>query len=194
MKGANKVGTGLTPVRVERSKTWDLEFHNDHITYKSYPLFTSSLVNHPVVDASIIGEIDPDGAPPTLRLKSELLFVPAPRQEELRRFAARNGIPIRRRFDARMFILEPFLDTEFDEIQKEKTLAALEAHGVGRSEVKQIRMRVGRRMLWYTTMTWEWVYYGLFDVLTVMQPLLSGRASYRRFYSEAMEVALRSYR
>jgi hypothetical protein len=178
-------------VLIERFGIWGAQIDDDRICYHSYPLFPASVLSRPVIDASMIGEVNPNDCPPTIRLKSELLFLPPSHREPLRSFAAQMGIPVKNRFDIWGAILEPFLDTEVDE---SRHLAALVAHGVSETEVEQIRKRVGGRMFWHTFRTWEWVYYGLYDVLTVMQPSFFGKTSFRRFYSEAMEIALRSYR
>lgn len=164
------------------------------ISYRRYPFFPASVREHPLVEPSVIGEVNPDGNPPTIRLKREILFVPASQREELRHFARQNGIPVRRRYDVWEGLLQPFLDAEFDAAERQATIAELERHGVGRAEVDEVRGLVGRRMIFYTCLTWEWAHYGLYDVLQVMHPLFPGKKRFRRFYSRAMDLALRAYR
>lgn len=134
------------------------------------------------IPAESLTEICVGWAPPAVRTREgEFLFIEAPHAAQLAAFGERNGVPFVRREDVWSLILEPFLDTEFGADARERTLARLGACGVPRDEVASIRERVEWRMLALTAVTWEWVYYGLYDVLTVMRST--------DFYAYAMRIA-----
>ncbi|MBU1534870.1 hypothetical protein KKF84_06095 [Myxococcota bacterium] len=92
------------------------------------------------VPYSEIESIDPNAFPPELRLHSgEVIFIPATHKEELEVIAANNGIEICSRINLWSGILEPFLDTEFDDEHTERTIQWLEENGVSREEVLVFR-------------------------------------------------------
>jgi hypothetical protein len=87
-------------------------------------------------------------------------------------------------------ILDPFLDTELDEDYLAQAAETMKRNGVSQSEVDEMRNLVGTRMRILTFHTWEWVYYGLFDVLTQMSPLTFTTGwSFEDFYVHALALA-----
>jgi hypothetical protein len=134
--------------------------------------------------ARAISEVCVGWAPPALRtIEGEFVFVPAPRVRLLADFATRHGIPFVRREDVWALVLEVFLDTEFGPENDARTLRRLGELGIDREEVERIRGRVRAPMMALTAWTWEWVHYGLFDVLEVMRPFDP------EFYRHAMALA-----
>lgn len=175
----------------------EIRFHDDEIEFCSYYYPPASVYPSAKIAGSDIREIDPDCAPPEVRIEGEILFVPATMREELRRFAHRHSIPIVKRIDVWDLLLEPFLDTEFNEDQQKRTLDTLEECRISRDESEVIRRFVADAMMAYnfTSALWEWVHLGLFDALEAFRGVLSGRLyrlaprEYREFYWRAMEIA-----
>lgn len=140
-------------------------------------------------------EVDPKASPPEVRIAGETLFVSAELRDELARASETHGVPVVRRVDVWGMLLDPFLDTEFDDDVQERTLATLEENGIARAEAEAIRKRVSWAMLHHNAMMWEWVHLGLWDLLEahrnvwirLLRGLTPGR--WRAFYAWAMEIA-----
>jgi hypothetical protein len=101
------------------------------------------------------------------------------------------------RVDVWSLILEPFLDTEFDEQHKQRTLVMLQNNEVSRELCDALRQEFGPAMYHYNfaTFLWDWVHLGLYDLLSAIElgpratlPWRHGR-SFASFYWEAMEIA-----
>lgn len=175
----------------------EIEFQDDAIEFRNYQYPPASIYPSGKISTSEIIEIDPGQTPPEVRIKGEIFFVPATLKEELRRFALEHSIAIVVRVDMWDYLLEPFLDTEFDEDHKERTLRTLEECGVSRNESEEIRRFVADAMIAYnfTSMLWDWTHLGLSDVLDAFRGVLSGRRhrlaprEYEAFYWRAMEIA-----
>lgn len=159
------------------------------IVLERYPFFRRNRGR--TVPAEEISEAIMRWAPPAIRTSDgEFLFVPAQQRDELAEFALRCGIPLVERTDVWSYILEPFLDTAFDEKTRAQTTEILTANGVPEDEVIRMRRLVGSRMWLWTAISWEWCYYGLFDVLCQMKPLgWLRRRRFARFYGQAMDLA-----
>lgn len=175
----------------------EISFHDYGIEFRNYPYQPASIYPSGRISLEAIKESDPDQPPPEIRIEGEILFVPATLREDLRRFALDHSIPIVKRIDIWDLLLDPFLDTEFDDQYKERSLKLLEECGVSREESKQIRRFVAKAMEAYnfTSMLWEWVHLGLFDVLEAFRGVLSGQRhklaprEYEEFYWRAMKIA-----
>lgn len=172
-------------------------FHDDHIEFRNYPYPPSSLYPCGKLSINEIKEVDPDCAPPEIRIAGEILFIPATSKEELREFITKHSIHVVKRIDIWDLLLDPFLDTEFTPEDQERTLRTLEGNGVSRNESEEIREFVADAMEAYnfSSMLWEWVHLGLFDVLEAFRGVLSGSRhelaphQYEEFYWRAMEIA-----
>ncbi len=175
----------------------DIRFGPDDIEFLIYPYPPSSVYPSGKIDYAMIVEIDADAAPPEIRTSREILFIPAPSREELRQAAAAHSLPTVKRIDVWDLLLEPFLDTEFDEEHKERSLRLLEECGIRREESIEIRRFVAEAMVAYNfkSMLWDWCHLGLADALDAFRGVLSGRShrlppdEYETFYWRAMELA-----
>lgn len=175
----------------------DIRFGDDGIEFLSYPYPPSSVYPSGKIDYAAIIEIDADAAPPEIRTSREILFISATMKEELRRAAVANAIPAVKRIDVWDLLLEPFLDTEFNEEDQERTLRLLEECGIEREESIEIRRFVAEAMVAYNfkSMLWDWCHLGLADILDAYRGVLSGRShrlppdEYEAFYWRAMELA-----
>ncbi len=168
---------------------WHASFQEQSLVLRRYPLPRSGRTG--VILATDLVEVCVGWAPPAVRTRSgEFLFVPAPQAPELAAFATKHRLPFVRRADVWAALLEPFLDTQHSPEFEQGTLRFLSEQGLTEEEVAGLRNRVGARMLSLTAVTWEWVYYGLFDVLEAMRPRLfpAGRR-FATFYDEAMAIA-----
>jgi hypothetical protein len=158
------------------------------ITFQSYPFDHASVHPHASIRYEEIRDVDPSAIPPEIRLRSgETLFVPALQREELTRVSERWSLPIEQRTDVWALLLEPYLDTEFVDAERERTVRRLESVGLAGGEVERIRERVGDRMLRYNAMHWDWVHLGLFDLLTAHEHDAGSDAF--DLYAFAMEIA-----
>ncbi|HEU0076879.1 MAG TPA: hypothetical protein VFQ76_04465, partial [Longimicrobiaceae bacterium] len=135
------------------------------IAFDRYPYPGARVHPRGTVPWSAVLEVDPAASPPELRIAGETLFVSAELRGELARAAQANGVPTVRREDVWDMLLEPFLDTWFDDDVQERTLQQLEENGIGRAEAERIRERVGFAVLHHNGMLWEWVHLGLWDLL-----------------------------
>ena len=134
-----------------------------------------------------ITEINGNTFPPSLVYKEkELVFIKSELLPELESFAKRNHIPKRNRFDIWEHLNHPFLDTEFEEEEKNYTIQLLSENGISEEELKKIRKKIGRTM-WRNLFAWEWTYLGLFNYLS--WTFLS-----KKKYWWAMEIGLRNYK
>jgi len=128
---------------------------------------------------------------PALRITGgEFLCVAYDEKEALAQWCAEHDIASNRRYDAWSDLLDPFLDTEFSPEDRQRTLDRLAAAGLDVRTVAALRGRVEKPMINVTVWSWEWIYYGLHDVLRAMQPRIwPRRKGWLCFYDEAMAVA-----
>lgn len=102
------------------------------------------------------------------------------------RLKKKSNISLTTPVDNWSLLCDEFLDTEFSETQKENVIQLLKENGIDKDEVYQIRKRISSRMLFRTFFSWEWIYYGQFDVLKQLWPM-----SYKKYWW-TMEIALRN--
>jgi hypothetical protein len=175
-----------------------VEFGPDAVVFRGYPIPGASVYPKGAVAWASVVEVGLDtAAPPELRLANERLFVSATLKDDLRREAEAHGVPVVERYDVWSLLLEPFLDTSFDDDDERRTGDLLERNGVTRDEARRIRETVGETMLGYNSMLWEWVHLGMFDLFLAHRPgPTSGRgideARFRELYARAQELAGRA--
>lgn len=178
----------------------DVHMTADAIVYDRVPYKPCTLYPSGRLLPAAIAEVDPDGFPPTIWTRAgEILPVPRAQADSLKAFAQHHGLPIIRREDIWSALLDPFLDTEHSPECEQRDLDILARVGLDVAAVAVIRKRVEPRMMALTFVTWEWQYYGLFDVLDAFEPWLFpdlGRGIFRpvpfpEFYREAMAIARR---
>jgi hypothetical protein len=135
---------------------------------------------------AVIDELRINTVPISAKINNnEIIFLPGPDKNECIEFAKNNNIPVTEPQDNWSLICEEFLDTEFGEVVKESTIRQLEQGGIGRAEVSTIRKRISFKMLMRTYASWEWIYYGQYDVLSELWPLT------KKKYWWTMDIALR---
>ena len=176
----------------------EVKFLDDGIRFYGYPYPPASVYPFGKITYEQVLEVNPFSR--QIRTKDrEILFVAAKFRDALQTVAVERNIPIVRRIDVWDLILEPFLDTEFDDEDKERTLQILEENGVSRSEVESLRSSLQICMYKYNIESglWDWCSLGLTDVLDMRLGKLSGfwcrlsRRKYREFYFQAIEIAFR---
>lgn len=163
------------------------------IIINSYPFESSSIFPAKEIPASEIKEIHLDKYPPSIKLNDELIFISREHLELLKNFAMSNNIPTPQRQSNWDFITESFLDMEFEEESKKRTIEYLLSNGFTKVEISNIRNEVRKQMMKYNfnTMLWEWRNLGLCDVLIAMKPSLS-KEDFKDFYFRAMEIEMRT--
>lgn len=176
----------------------EVTFRVDGIYFHNYSYPPASVYPSGSISYEKILEIDPLASEIRTRDK-EILFVAAKFRDDLQSVAAEHNIPVVRRIDVWDLILEPFLDTEFNDDHKAKTVRTLEECGLSRSEVEILRTSLHRCMYKYNIESglWDWSSLGLTDVLDMRLGILTGLScrlsqdAYKEFYFQAMEIAFR---
>ena len=133
-----------------------------------------------------VQEIRLNTFPPTALVNgNELIFLIGLKRDAVKAAAERIGVATSEPLDIWELIAEEFLDTEFNEEEKLRTLQRLSDAGVPIEEVLAIRKKLQRRMLLWTYHSLEWIYCGHYDVLANRWPMS------RKTYWWTMELALR---
>ena len=140
---------------------------------------------------SLVRDADPEATPPELRLTDgRTVFIASAHREPLATALTENRVAVRRRPDPWPDLLEPFLDTEYDDATRSRCEGRLHGWGFTDREIHEIRRRVRLRMLAETMVSWEWQWYGHADVLAATSHL--PRARYLRFRRWADAIAARA--
>ena len=190
-KGWTMFSTSKREVKELLVDIGETTINNVTITIKHYPFEPSIAFRKNEFKASDIDNIDPTGYPPTLKVGNELIFISAMLKEQLAKFASDNNIDIVDRKDPWVWILEPFLDTEFTEDTKKRLTELLSNYGLTKEKVYALRQEVETQMLKYNfdTMLWEWGGLGSSDVLRAMRTKYD-KEKFKNFYNEVMRITL----
>ena len=168
-------------------------FHENRMEILQYEFHISIIRENPSIEAHQINEVNLRTHPPTIVINNnEVIFIEDRQKHDFIDFVKRNKIKVEDRFDIWEAINEDFLETEFTEHHKEKTLLALEENGISRTEVGEIREKIKDLMSGWASVTWDYEYLGHYDLLlNKKEPYLTHFP--RDFYWWTMEVALRNY-
>lgn len=160
----------------------------DYIYFpKGYYFKYGYLKNKKKLPFSVINEIRINTFPVTAKINSnEIVFLLGLDQDECVKIGEKFSIDVIKPIDNWSWLCDDFLDTEFTQKQKDNTILLLEKNGIPKEEIKSIRKRISSRMLYYTFLSWEWQYYGQYDVLKQLWPLNSEK------YWWTMDIALRN--
>ena len=172
----------------------DVIFTEEGIQFQEYPFAPSIIYPSKLLVVADIEEINEKAAPPEIRTKQgDILFISAVQKDDLLKFAKQNKLPVIHRFDIWDQLLEPFLDTEFGDEEKKRTLRILEQNGISRKECETIREEVSKVIIPcnFATGLWDWAHLGLKDLLSALRGILS-EADFQKFYWDAMEIAFRA--
>ena len=181
--------------RMQRLSAIEVAFHEATLDFVQYPFGCASVAEKRMVNSAEIASVNTNAAPPEIHLHSgEIIFLYAPEKVKLQKWAARNQISERSQIDIWSLLLEPFLDTEMSETWQARCFAQLARCGIERSEVAAIRKSVSSAMMTYnfSTMLWEWVHLGLYDVLVAQSGYLK-KDAYKAFYRDAMALAQKGF-
>lgn len=170
-------------------KLGNISIGSNTIHFDNYPFAPSIAFIKKTLTADEIVNIDLKGIPPTIRVGEELIFVPATMNTELAEFAAVNHIPVVDRKDIWDWLMDPYLDTEYDEEKQERLNELLASYGLTKEKVLAIREEVEVQILKFNTMFKEWFHLGALDVLCAMRPTYDA-AQFAVFYSRLMNIAL----
>jgi hypothetical protein len=97
--------------------------------------------------------------------KSEVIFLRGIKKEDLNFVVGLANIPLKEVQDNWSLLCDKYLDTEFDQEYKEKSLSKLINAGFTHQDIKKIKKIIGWRMMLLTFLTWEWIHYSHYDVL-----------------------------
>ncbi|MBW1294746.1 hypothetical protein [Aquimarina litoralis] len=167
---------------------------NEHgIWISKYPFEPSSVYPERQIDAKEIISICIEFGMARIILKDDIVFISAEKKEALTSFANRNNIPLSPYSWNWDWILEPYLDTELTEENKQQIESRLLENGFSKTEIETIRKEVGKQMFHYnfSTMLWEWCSLSLPDVLSTMKALYT-KEKFRDFYRRALEIERRN--
>ncbi|WP_271770212.1 hypothetical protein [Aquimarina algiphila] len=162
----------------------------DHIYFpKGYYFKFGYLKNKDKLPFSVINEIRTNTFPITARINTnEIVFLLGLDEEKCIQLKDQANIILTNPMDNWSLICEEFLDTECSVELKERILQRLEKNGIHPNEVAQIKKHIASRMLFRTFISWEWQYYGQFDVLKALWFLNSKK------YWWTMDIALRTHK
>ncbi|MBN1468061.1 MAG: hypothetical protein JW924_04995 [Fusobacteriaceae bacterium] len=176
-----------------------IKIENNGIYFEKYELQGVSVYPNGLVKYEEIFEFIENMCPPAIRTNSdEIIFINAELKSQLKEILVKKGIRIIKREDIWSFILEEFLDTEIDENEKEYSYRILERNGITRKECDLIRENIRKMMMSYNfeSCFWEWIYLGLYDVLSASNGILANK-KYKKnhkeinsFYRECVRIAL----
>ena len=163
------------------------------IKINDYPFKPSQVYPSKEINASEIAEIYLNNYPPTIKIGDELIFISREYVDELEKFADGNNI---KKADCNSnwnTICDPFVDTEFDDEYKKRSIQNLKEKGFTEKGIADLREEIGEQMYKYNfdTMLWDWCGLGLKDVLSAMRVKLSEQ-DFEEFYWRAMEIEQRN--
>ncbi|PKV50033.1 hypothetical protein ATE84_2079 [Aquimarina sp. MAR_2010_214] len=171
-----------------KNKSADCVVAEDHIYFpKGYCFKYGFLKNKKKLPFSIIDEIRTNTFPVTAKINTnEIIFLQGLDEKKCIEIKEKSNISLTTPVDNWSLLCDEFLDTECSNEQQEDVIQLLMENGINRDEVNGIRKRISSRMLILTFFSWEWMYYGQFDVLKQLWPLNQKK------YWWTMEIALRS--
>jgi len=172
----------------DRYENIHVKFYKDEIIFPNGYFFKHSLITKTQkINAVNISEINLNTYPPSLVYQAkEIIFIKDEYKDEFQQFAEHNNIPIVQRFDIWEHINRPYLDTEFEDIEKKESLKLLAENGISKIELGKIRRKVIKTMF-INFIAWEWAYLGLFDYLN--WTFLT-----KKKYWWSMEIAMRNFK
>lgn len=173
-------------IRRDRIESANCQIKEDHFYFpKGYYFKHSSLGKSKKLPYTKIQEIRINTHPVSaLTNNNELIFLRGLTSDDIES-NGKLSMKLKRRVDLWSLLLEEFLDTEFSEAERRASVEALEKAGITETEQLAIRKKFKFRFMLRTMATWEWVYYGQYDVLTELWPLTSEK------YWWTMDIALR---
>ncbi len=152
----------------------------------NYPYQYGYMRKRKVLAYNDIEEIRVNTYPPTAIVNgNEVVFLFGITKEQIEQHTEIIPVSLTKPQDNWEHICNEFLDTEFDEEWRAQDLNLLNNAGIGPEEVNAIRNKIRSRMLGFTLASWEWMYYGQYDVLKQLWPMTEKK------YWWTMEIALR---
>ncbi len=169
------------------------EVKKDSILISDYPFKPSVAYPEKEIYAKDIDSIQLEFGIGKIFTENDIIFISAEHKTELEAFVKRHNIPLSEHNWNWDYLLEPYLDTEFDKEDQQKTIEILIKNGVSQSETEAIRKEVGKQMMSYNfdTMLWEWVSLNLYDVLSAMRAKYNDE-QFADFYKRALYIEKRT--
>ena len=161
------------------------------IHFKDYPFWPASIYPNGILAWEHVREIVPDAFPPEIRTRQgEVLFIAKGEEAALLESARHYGIPAVKRVDVWSLLLDPFLDTEFDDKIQAACASILSQNGIDATHSSAIRERFSSLMDAYNfdTGLWDWLHLGLYDLL-LAHCLFPTHSDFRAVYWETMQIA-----
>lgn len=170
-----------------------VEFDRDIIRLVDYPF--APVGAGPEIHVGDIVAISQNGMPPMVQLEGEIIFIPAPKSEELYQFARENNLPVRWMYDIWGDLLEPYLDTELTPKYEAVINHRMDICGIDAAGREEIRRVVGPRVLAYNSLIWDWVHLGFMDLMEASRRKFSGEhkvsdSEFEELYRWAMDIAM----
>lgn len=162
----------------------------DSIRFDDYPFKPSIAAKKEIIRATEIEYVYLSTSPLSIKVSDDLIFISKEYEKDLQAFAERHSIEMIERNSNWNYITEPFLDTEFDQENQERTVSLLAKRGIDDKELLAIREQISKPMFRYNSVLWEWVNLGLSDVLSAMRKKLNSK-DFEIFYWKAIELDLR---
>lgn len=169
-------------------------FSDKGIELRHYTFRSSSIRHENLITLEDINEVNLNTFPPSIVINhKEVIFIDTNLRKKFIEFVKQHDLKVENRFDIWEAINEAFLDTEFTESHKKRTLENLAKNGIPPEEVAQIRQEITEIMGGWGSIAWEANYLGHYDLL------LNKKQAYllrfpKDFYWWTMEIALRNYK
>jgi len=183
-----RIDASLDHKRKNRANKRNCIIDNDHFFFPTGYYFKHGfLKNKNKLAFSCIDEFRVNTVPISAKINgNELIFLIGIKEEDLPALAQKENIPIKSPQDNWSLLCENFLDTDSTKEEKASTIELLVNGGISEKEISSIRKRLSFRMLLRPYFSWEWIYYGQYDVLIELFPL----NKYKYYWT--MDVALRT--
>lgn len=163
------------------------------IHISNYPFEPSIAFPEKIIEAEHISAISLDFGPYKLFVEDDIVFVSAKYKDELTKFAKSNAIKLVPHSNNWEWILQPYVDTEFTEENRQWCYQKLNEKGFNNAEIELLRNEVAEQMYKYNfdTMLWDWCSLGLSDVLSAMR-VKYNKNEFREFYYKAIAIYKRN--
>jgi predicted metal-dependent HD superfamily phosphohydrolase len=167
-----------------------IELDGAALHFLDYAFEPASVFPSGKVVADEIAEVNLGGGCSQVRLRSgEILFVGSAHKELLVTFVNQHDVRVRHRHSVWSDLLDPFVDTWYEQEVIDRQFGRLADLGLDRESVTRWRREVAPAMVGFNfgAMVWEWGGLDLHDVLVAQRACLDP-AAFADFYRRAMAV------
>jgi predicted metal-dependent HD superfamily phosphohydrolase len=177
----------VSRLRADRSR---LELNGAALHFSDYAFEPASVFPSGKIAADEIAEVNL-GSSSQVRLRSgEILFVGSADKELLVKYINQHDVLVKHRHSVWSDLLDPFVDTWYEQEVIDRQFERLAALGLDRESVTRWRREVAPAMIGFNfgAMVWDWCSLDLHDALVAQRACL-GPEAFADFYRRAMAIA-----